>query len=481
MDAARVLDPAPVSFEDHLGAHGGAGLAAAREVEPDAVIDVVDAAGLRGRGGAGFPTARKWRTVAANRGALPATVVVNAAEGEPGSFKDRMILRRNPYRVLEGALVAAHAVGADRVVVALKRSFTTETERLEAAIRDAHEAGWFEHVAVELAHGPEEYLFGEETALLEVLDGRAPFPRIAPPFRHGVDEVGDGATSPAAVTMAAGDGSPAPPTLVNNVETIANVARIVLEGPEWFRSVGTRESPGTVVCTVSGSTRSHGVAEVELGTPLSEVIERVGGGSPKGTRIVAAMSGVANPILPEHLLGTPLTYEDMERVGSGLGAAGFIVFDDGVDLAAVALGVSHFLAIESCGQCTPCKQDGLAIAGLLEKVCRSEASELDLVEIADRTRTVSDEARCFLAHQHERVLTSVLQLFPDHLRRHVQDSAEGAGAAVEPMLIAPIVDIVDDRAVLDDSVWRKQPDWTYGDTDSGKSPADLVDQGAAGR
>jgi NADH:ubiquinone oxidoreductase subunit F (NADH-binding) len=475
MDEPRLLDPSPVrTLDDYRAAGGGDGLAAARKVDREAVIDAVDASGLRGRGGAGFPTATKWRTVIANAAALPPTVVVNGAEGEPGSFKDRALLRRNPYRVLEGALIAAIAIGADKVLVALRRSFTTETERLEAALTEFGSEGWFEHIAVELVHGPEEYLVGEETALLEVLDGRAPFPRIAPPFRHGVDEVGDGTTSPADVTMAAGV-TVAPPTLVNNVETLANVPGIVLHGPEWFRSIGTQDSPGSIVCTVSGSTRTHGVGEFAMGTPLSEIIERVGEGAAEGLQIVAAMSGVANPLLPARLLGTPVTYEDMERAGSGLGAAGFITFDDSVDLAAVASGVSRFLAVESCGQCTPCKQDGLAIAGLLDKVCRSDATENDLVEIAERTRTVSDEARCFLAHQHERVMTSVLQQFPEHLNRHVDE----ATPAVEPVLIAPIVDIVDGRAVLDEKAGHKQPDWSYDDEDSGKSPADLLDQGAS--
>jgi NADH-quinone oxidoreductase subunit F len=202
------------------------------------------------------------------------------------------------------------------------------------------------------------------------------------------------------------------------------------------------------------------------------VIDRVGGGPDPGHRVVAALSGVANPLLPELLLDTPVSYEAMSAVGSGLGAAGFLVFDDTTDLAAVAHGVSRFLAVESCGQCEPCKQDGLALAELLDGVRRSAADEHDLDEIADRVRTVSVEARCFLAVQHELVIGSVLKLFPDELRAHVT----GARPAVPPEPIVPIVDIVDGRAVLDEDELRKQPDWTYDETDSGASPADRIDE-----
>ena len=233
-------------------------------------------------------------------------MVVNAAEGEPGCFKDREILRRDPYRVLEGALIAAHAVGADSVIVATKASFGREVDRLDAAIAEIDADGWTRTVPVSLVTGPEEYLFGEETALLEVIDGRPPFPRLAPPYREGVDEMFEeaesadtGTGSAARVEMAGpSDEAVAPPTLVGNVETYANLPGIVRFGADWFRALGTAESPGTVVCTVSGDVVRAGVAEVELGTPLREVIERIGGGARAGREIVAVMSGVANPLLP---------------------------------------------------------------------------------------------------------------------------------------------------------------------------------------
>jgi len=210
-----------------------------------------------------------------------------------------------------------------------------------------------------------------------------------------------------------------------------------------------------------------------MGTPLREILDTIGGGPAPGRRVVAVMSGVANPLLPEHMLDTPASFEAMEAVGSGLGAAGFIVFDDTVDLAAVALGVSRFLSVESCGQCTPCKQDGLSIAGVLERVCRSEPDGGEMAALEDLLQTVANESRCYLATQHERVVGSVLSIFPEALTAHL----DGGSAPVEPELVAPIADLANGRALLDENQISKQPDWTFGPTDSGQSPADMVESG----
>jgi len=470
----RVLDPEPVeTLDDYRRRGGGRGLEAAAKTGPEAVIEALEASGLRGRGGAGFPTGVKWRTVWENRSpVLPATVVVNAAEGEPGTFKDRAILRRNPYRMLEGALIAAGVAGADGVVIGIKATFRRELARIHAALDEVRAAGWSDGVDLFVVEGPSHYLYGEETALLEVIAGRNPFPRIAPPFRHGVDQVGEDNKSAADQSMAGPGATPVPPTLVNNVETLSNVPAILTEGADWFRSLGTENSPGTVVCTVTGRSRRHGVGEVALGTPLSEVIDAVGGGPVPGGRVVAVLSGVANPLVPASRLRTPVSYEGMDEIGSGLGSCGFIVFDETTDLVAVAHGVSRFLAVESCGQCTPCKQDGLAISDLLDRMRRSEADENDLAALADRVATVADEARCYLAQQHQRVVASVLELFPDDVRAHATAQAPSAG----PELIAPIVDLEDELAVLDEGQADKQPDWTHDAVYSGQSPADRVEQ-----
>ncbi len=475
----RVLPPHPVeSLDDHVDRGGGKGFEASRQTEPGTLIAELEASGLRGRGGAGFPTGTKWRTVAEHKSSrLASTVVVNGAEGEPGTFKDRTILLTDPYSVIEGALIAARAVGADKVVFALKRSFTDVVARVRSAVAEVEGAGWGDGVVISVFEGPGEYLYGEETALLETIAGRYPFPRIAPPFRRGADEVvateADAQSESglaAHVEMAGEDDSLAPPTLVDNVETLANVPRIIARGAAWFRTEGTEGSPGTIVCTVTGLVRRPGVGEVMMGTPLRRVIDEIGGGPLPGRRVKAVMSGVATGLLTAGLLDTPVTYEAMADAGSGLGSAGFIVYDDSADITAVAAGASRFLAVESCGQCTPCKQDGLVLAELWAKLCANDGTQADLDTIVKRAATVGDRARCYLATQHQVLATSILERFGDDVAAHLTGSA----AAVEPALVAELVDIADGRATFDERHLDKQPDWTFGEEYSGQSPADRL-------
>ncbi len=483
----RVLHPKPItSLDDYVVRRGGRGWEAAQTMTPDAIIAEVSASGLRGRGGAGFPTGVKWRTVADNHSAYEASsVVVNGAEGEPGTFKDRTIVRNNPYQVIEGALIAARAVGADQVIFGMKASFATEVTHLRAAIAEVEAAGWSDGVELVVFEGPDEYLYGEETALLETIAGRHPFPRIAPPFRRGVREVvetqGDANTGSglSAHVEMAGDSeeNDAPPALVDNLETMANVAHILARGATWFRSEGTRDSPGTIVCTVSGAVEHAGVGEVMMGTTLREAIQAIGGGPRPGEQIKAVLSGTSNAVLTADLLDTPLTYEDMAAIGAGLGSGGFIVFGEDEDLAAVAAGVSRFLAVESCGQCSPCKQDGLMISDLLEKVCASEATERDLDTVRRRLGTVADGARCYLATQQQVVVTSILDRFADDVTAHLPGpgGTPPAADAVEPVLIAELLDITDGVAHVDEHHRSKQPDWTYDATSSGQAPAERLD------
>jgi NADH:ubiquinone oxidoreductase subunit F (NADH-binding) len=476
----RILPELAVGDLDaYVSAGGGRALDTARTVGGDALVAMLEAAGLRGRGGAGFPTFRKWATVRDfGAGAADApTVVVNGAEGEPGSFKDRTLLRRDPFRVVEGALVAAHAVGARRVVIAVKQSSAPEIARVRAAIEAVTTAGWNGDVAVDVFGGPESYLYGEETALLEVLDGRPPFPRVTPPFRRGVEELpvpGDGAPgrSAAGVELAghstATDGIP---TLVDNVETVAHVTGIVAEGAEWFRQHGTADSPGTVVCTVSGDAPRHGVAEFAMGTPLREVLATVGDVDP--ARVAAVMPGVSAAWLTGDDLDLPLTYEDFAGAGSGLGTAGFIVLDRDADLLAVAAGVARFLAVESCGQCTPCKQDGRVIAeglaAMLEQVTDRDRRR---AEVDDALLTVTDEARCALAGQQQDTVGTALARFGTTIVH-----SDHARASTTP-IVAPIRDLQGERFVLDTGELVKQPDWTTEETDSGQAPADRLGAGA---
>lgn len=479
--ATRILDSEPVtSLAAYLQAGGGKGLAAARALGVGATIDEVTAAGIRGRGGAGFPTGVKWRAVATNASTVErSTVVVNAAEGEPGSFKDRELLDRNPYRVLEGALIAALAVGANDVIVGMKRTATRHIVRVRAAIAEVQASDLATGVRLDLVEGPPEYLLGEETALLEAIDGRPPFPRIAPPYRRGVDEVvetpGDLSSDSglsAHVEMAGpGAETEAPPTLVDNVETLAHVAVALAEGADWFREVGTDESPGTVLCTVSGCVTRAGVGEFTMGTPLREVIETLGGGPRPGRTIKAVLQGAAAAIIRADQLDTPASWEGMQAIGSGLGAAAFIVIDDAVDIASVAANVSRFLAVESCGQCTPCKQDSLLITDALERIWHSEGTEEDLAVIRRGVETVTFGARCSLATQEQVVVASILERFDAELGARVEHTAP----AGEDLPIVAMLELRDGVATLDEEFAHKQPDWTFGDHWSGKAPADRLD------
>ena len=475
----RILPSAPFeSLDAYVAVGGGEGLRAARAVTPEIVIAELEASGLRGRGGAGFPTGTKWRTVVGFRSAaLRTSVVVNAAEGEPGTFKDRAILRANPFAVLEGALIAAHAMESRGITVALKRRFTTEHGRLIAAIAELRRAGWCDGIEIDIVEGPDEYLFGEETALLEALDGRPPFPRIAPPWRRGTTEVvryesdlTSGSGLAADVQMATREpGSIAPPVLVNNVETLANVPGIIAKGAQWFRSVGTAESPGTIVCTVTGAVARAGVVEIALGTPLRAVLDDARDDSQPA--ISSVLLGVSNAILTIGDLDTPMSYEGMRSLGSGLGSASFIVVDDTTSPLALAAGASRFLAVESCGQCTACKQVGLQTFEGLRSLCVEGGSIADLDRIVDGLGTITDGARCNLAAQHLTVVGSILDAFEEVVAEELASGVSGG----DPVLITELASLGDGVATSDDAFLSKRADWVMATTVPRATTADRVD------
>jgi len=371
-----------------------------------AVIEEIRNSGLRGRGGAGFRTDVKWGSVQGG-GGRHHYVVCNAAEGEPATFKDRALLRSNPYQVLEGILIAAHAVEAVEAFVGIKHSFGREREALSRALADMDAAGLI-GAPIRVVEGPEEYLFGEEKALLEVVEGNDPLPRWLPPYLHGLfvtdPQMG---WEPHDPERGHTGGHEANPTLVNNVETLANVPHILANGADWFRSMGTPESPGTVVCTIVGDVTRPGVVEVELGTPLQEVVDRCGG-APAGRSIRAALSGVSNPVLGAAQLGTPLSYEAMEGAGSGLGAAGFVLYDETACMVEVAQSVSRFLYVESCGQCIPCKFGTGEITASLDRLAAGAGTAEDLERIQARMTIVADANRCFLPVEERRVIASLI-------------------------------------------------------------------------
>jgi NADH-quinone oxidoreductase subunit F len=458
-----LADPPVADLTDHEARGGLAGLRRAYELGPGATIQEVMLSGLRGRGGAGFPTGRKWLSVRdavdldeEDGGADRAFVVCNGAEGEPATFKDRAIIRANPYAVAEGVAIAALAVGAERAFIGIKERFTAEAERLAAAVDEFAAAGLLDHATVQVVLGPDHYLYGEETGLLQVIEGEAPLPRNVPPYIHGLF-----ATVPATGWSSAGgvatEFAASNPTVVNNIETLATVPLVLALGPEWYRSLGTDRSPGVVVATVVGDVVRPGVGEVELGTPLREVIERVGGGVRPGHTIKAVLSGTANPVITADQLDVPLSYEGFEAIGSGMGAAGFWVLDDSTSMVEVGQVVSRFLAVESCGQCPACKLGCLAVTDGLDRLVTGEATPEDVETVAYRLRTVTDGNRCYLPVQEQRVVGSIVTAFADE----VNAALDGVPLPHRGLVVPKLVDLADGVATYDERQPLKQPDWTY--------------------
>lgn len=416
-----LLGPAPVADVDEYLASGlgGLGLATAREIGPSATIERVRASGLRGRGGGGFLTGAKWAGIAGQESARR-YVVCNGAEGEPGTFKDRALIRSNPYQVVEGLFIAAFAIAARDVYICVKASYSRELERLTRAVEELQQRGLGEDLTVSLVAGPDDYLFGEEKAMLEVIEGKPAMPRAFPPHEQGLfawsPELGWEST-PVAIGSRRDDPHP---TLVNNVETLSNVPHILARGDEWFRSMGTASSPGTIVCTVVGDVVAPDVGEIELGTPLGAAIDAVGSGLYPGRSVKAVFSGVANAVVTGSQLDTPLSYEGMEAIGSGLGSAGLIVYDDTACMVEVAYRFSDFLAVESCGQCSPCKLGSTEITARLDRIEAGLGSDADLEVVSAWLRRVTDASRCYLATEEQTVVSSILRTFPEEFAEHLE-------------------------------------------------------------
>jgi len=438
---------------------GGAGVERAQAIGPAATIEVVTASGLRGRGGGGFPTGRKWAGIAADT-ASTRYLVVNGAEGEPGTFKDRALLRANPYQLVEGLIVAAFAVGAREAYVCLKASFEREIQAVTRAVEEFQAAGICTDCVVNVVAGPDEYLFGEEKAMLEVIEGKPPLPRWFPPYEHGLFATGTQLGWEASSAGRPPGPGGANPALVNNVETLSNVPHILARGADWFRSMGTTESPGNVVATVVGDVVAPDVGEIELGSPIGAVIDAVGSGLPGDRRVKAVFSGVANPVLTADQLGTPVSYEDMRAAGSGMGAAGFIVYDDTTCMVGVAYRMSRFLSVESCGQCPPCKLGSGAITEHLERLEAGAGGDADLEGIAGWLGRVTDGNRCYLAVEEREVVSSILRAFPEEFAEHVE---QGSCKRPRDLPIPKLVDLDGGVATYDDRFWKKRPDWTYRD------------------
>ena len=438
-----LLDLVPRSFGEYEAAGGGRGLQTALAAWPQAVIQEVANSGLRGRGGAGFPTGDKWRSVRAV-GAGPRFAVCNAAEGEPATFKDRLLLRTNPYQVLEGLAIAAYAVGAERAYVGLKQAFAPEAQALGRALEEMRDADALGGVAVEIVLGPDLYLFGEETGLEEAIEGRLPLPRVARPFMQGL------------FAKPPEDN----PTLVNNLETLANVPHILADGPDWLRANGTERAPGTMLFTVCGDVRREGVFELPLGTPLRYLVEELAGGPPQGRALKAIFPGASNAVVLPAQLEVPMDFDSLRQAGSGLGAAGFAVFDETACMVRAAHRYSRFLYVESCGQCPACKLGTGEVTDALRTLEAAHGSERDVERVLVQARGSTGGQKCALPTGESLLMQSLVQLFGDEFAGHV-----GRPCPLPREL--PFHKIVDwdaeaGRFAYDLAYADKQPDWTDG-------------------
>ncbi|MGI9614886.1 MAG: NADH-ubiquinone oxidoreductase-F iron-sulfur binding region domain-containing protein [Acidimicrobiales bacterium] len=451
------------NLAEYTSTGGLSGLVAAQTRTANETLSIIANAGLRGRGGAGFPTARKWAGVIEGTSADDeAFVVVNAAEGEPGTFKDRALLDANPYLVLEGAMIAALCIQAQRIVIATKSTYTSQLAAIRRAIEELRAVGWLDGLDVVVVEGPDHYLFGEETALLEVIEGNEPLPRQIPPYLYGLYTTGPQLGWSAGIDDSPGGPAVASsnPALVNNAETLAHVALVCRNGAEWCRQLGTTGSPGPTIVTITGDVRRAVVAEIELGTPLNTLIEELAGGPNPGRSVKAVLSGVSNAALTADALEAPTSYEGLSEAGGGLGSAGFIVYDDSRNMVDVAYQVSRFLHIESCGQCNSCKLGTHEVTVILEQLVRGEQPRVDAVANLRRyLQSVNDSARCYLPTQEQVLIPSLLDRFPTDLAQRL----DGQPGDLDVPL-PHIVDISNGTAVLADGPPHKHPDWTTHET-----------------
>ena len=386
-----------------------------KELEPEELLNELEGSGLRGRGGAGFSMGKKAGFLP--RGDMEKYLCCNADESEPGTFKDRELMHKNPHQLVEGCLIASLAAGARYGFIFIRGEYWEIADVLDAAVAEAYEAGYAGEnilgtgVAVDLVvhRGAGAYICGEETALLDSLEGKRGNPRLKPPF-PAIQGLYDG------------------PTLINNVETLANVPHIVNNGAEWFKGFGTEGSPGTKVVSVSGCVRRPGNYEIELGIPSREIIEGLAGGTPEGQTLKCWFpGGSSSPVLTEAELDLPYTFEDMAEAGSMLGSGAIIVADSSVSIPELALRTARFYHHESCGKCTPCREGTNWTVKMLERVVRGEATPMDLDIIASVQENIIGNCLCVLGDSMAMPVGSMVAKF----RPEFEEAIELARASDE--------------------------------------------------
>jgi NADH-quinone oxidoreductase subunit F len=403
----------------------------ARKLKPQALVDELLAAGVRGRGGAGFPMGRKASFLAKGTG-KPVYLVVNADESEPGTFKDREIMLRVPHRLVEGCLITAHGIESQHVFIYLRGEYLKEFEVVRAALEQARRADLLGGVTIVIHRGAGAYICGEETALLESLEGKRGQPRSKPPF-------------PAV------SGLYASPTLINNVETIATVPAIVEHGGAWYASLGVENSAGTRVFSLSGNVVSGGNYELELGASLYDLIYRLGGGIPEGRALKAVIPGGSSvPVLTAGEIQYPLDFDSMAEAGTMLGSGGVVVIDERCCMVQLGLRVAQFYMHESCGKCTPCREGTRWMVQLLHAIeeGRADQSELDLLlSVCDR---ILGKCLCPLGDAAAMPVASYVTKFRDEFQRHVDEggcpfggesSLDGVFAPVDQHSHAPVAEV----------------------------------------
>jgi len=372
-----------------------------RELEPDELIGSFEESGLRGRGGAGFSMGKKGSFLP--RGDMQKYVCCNADESEPGAFKDRELMMKNPHQLIEGCAIAALAVGAAYVFIFIRGEYWEIADVLDRAVAEAYEAGHLggdiagtgKRVELVVHRGAGAYICGEETALLDALEGKRGNPRLKPPF-------------PAIQGLYGG------PTLINNVETLSNLSHIVNNGPEWFKSFGSEQSPGTKVVSVSGCVQRPGNYEIELGIPAREIIFDLAGGPREGRRVKAWFPGGSSaPVLTEAELDLAYTFETLAEAGSMLGSGSIIVADDTVSIPELALRTARFYHHESCGKCTPCREGTNWTVKMLERVTRGEATPMDLDIIASVQENIIGNCLCVLGDSMAMPVAAMVTKFRD--------------------------------------------------------------------
>jgi len=407
----------PERIEDYI-LHGGysALVRVLSEMTPGQVVEEVTRSGLRGRGGAGYPTGLKWSTVSKAAGEKK-YVICNADEGDPGAFMDRSVLESDPHRVLEGMLIAAYAVGASQGYIYVRAEYPLAIKRLRIAIKQAERlellgndiCGSRLSFHVDLRLGAGAFVCGEETALIASVEGRRGIPRPRPPYPAQEGLFGE-------------------PTLINNVETFASVAPIIRNGGAWYAQIGTEKSKGTKVFALAGSVKNTGLVEVPMGTTLRQMVFEIGGGMSEGRKFKAVQTGgPSGGCLPEQFLDMPVDYESLAKAGSIMGSGGMIVMDDSSCMVDVARFFMDFCMSESCGKCIPCRAGTYHMRRILEGITRHQASAEDLAQLQELADLLRNTSLCGLGQSAPNPVMSTLRYFAEEYRAHVEQHHCAAG------------------------------------------------------